>query len=126
MIGLETLTDKQAECAIKAKEFSQEVIASKKFVAVVLTQGWCPQWVAMRYWLHKLDMDKELQSLELDIYEYVYNESDLFEKFMHFKETVFGNDQVPYVRYYVCGKLIAETNFVSKEIFFGHFIPHKD
>jgi len=33
---------------------------------------------------------------------------------MTFKENAFGNDQVPYVRYYRDGKLAHESNYIDK------------
>jgi hypothetical protein len=49
-----------------------------------------------------------------------YDLEEFFEPFMRFKEGVFGNDQVPYVRFYRGGKFAAESNFIDK----GGFLRH--
>ena len=75
-------------------------------VAVVLTQSWCPDWLAMRRYLETLDEP------ELTVFYLEYDRSPLFHELMAFKETVFGNDLIPYVRYYRAGTLVAESNRV--------------
>ena len=40
---------------------------------------------------------------------------------MRFKETVFRNHQVPYIRYYIEGRLVKETNYTSKDFFLKVF-----
>jgi len=40
-----------------------------------------------------------------------------FEAFMEFKENIFNNREIPYVRYYKNGKLTGESNYVSLEGF---------
>jgi len=46
-----------------------------------------------------------------------YDKEPFFEDFMEFKEDVFGNRSVPYVRYYRNGELIAESNYISQQGF---------
>ncbi len=46
-----------------------------------------------------------------------YDRESFFEDFMEFKENVFGNRSVPYVRYYRDGELIAESNYISRQGF---------
>lgn len=119
---MKTITDEQASYAVCHGEFAIDVIASKPYVAIILTQEWCPQWTAMKYWLHKLN---ETELCDLDIYEFVYSDSKLFESFMRFKEIKWGNDLIPYVRYYEKGKLFANSNYVSKQAFFEYFKRNK-
>lgn len=114
--AVKTITDEQASYAMQYGEFALEVVASKLNVAIVLTQDWCPQWVAMKYWLYKME-----ESKSLDVYEFVYSNSKLFESFMCFKETKWKNDLIPYVRYYAKGKMIATSNYVSKQLFLEYF-----
>ena len=48
----------------------------------------------------------------ITVYAVVYDRLENFTDVMVFKETVFGNDLIPYVRYYRDGRLVAETNAV--------------
>ena len=111
-----TLTEAQVRHAIAAGEFGDDVIRSSRCVAVVMSQSWCPQWHAVERWLGALPREAEI-----DIYTVVYDNEPYFEDFMRFKETVFGNHQVPYIRYYVDGRLIKETNYTSKDFFLKAF-----
>jgi len=101
----------EADClALMAKgEFGDSIIGAAHSVAVVLTQSWCPQWSWMRSYLSKLSQDegREIFWIEYDL-------ADCFEALMAFKERIFGNDQVPYVRYYQGGKLVAESNYIDQ------------
>ena len=42
------------------------------------------------------------------------------------KETVFGNDLIPYVRYHRNGRLIADSNFVFRDDFLAFFRKPND
>lgn len=105
--------------AIAEGDFSKEIIRSAPFVAVILTQSWCPQWVFMRSWLGKLS--KEVGDMELAVYEAEYDRLPIFNEFRNFKEATFNNWEVPYVRYYKEGELIGESNFVSVMSFLDFF-----
>ncbi len=107
------ITDKQAEYIIENKEIPDEIINSAARVAVVLTQNWCPQWVDMQAWLPELE--------GIEIYYQCYNIKPYSYKLMKVKETVFGNDLIPYIRYYKDGKLVNQTNHVGKEEFISLF-----
>ncbi len=96
--------------AIECGEFSSDVVASERKVAVVMSQDWCPQWDAMKKWLYSLEIDAGL-------YELIYNTTDFFDEFRTFKETKWKNRLIPYVRYYSGGNLASESNSVSKEEF---------
>ncbi len=108
------ITDEQAQHIIENGEIPSELINTKGRVAVVLTQNWCPQWVAMKTWLKKLDED-------ITVYYQCYNIKPYSYKLMKVKETKFGNDLIPYVRYYKNGQLINETNYVGQEHFLENF-----
>ena len=93
------------------KEFSSDVIGDEK-VAVILTQSWCPQWKDMKGWI---------EMAGVKVYYIEYDLEDDHRKIMQFKETVLGNDQVPYVRYYKNSLLVAETNWIPKHKFLEMF-----
>ena len=104
------ITKEQALRAIQSHEFGDDIIASNRRVAVLLTQDWCPQWAAVRSWIYSLEDD-------FDLYELIYNKVDYFNDFRNFKETIWNNGLIPYIRYYNAGKLISVSNYVSKEEF---------
>jgi len=106
---MKTIVKDHALAAVRDGEFSDDIIRSAEKVAVILTQSWCPQWHAMKQYAVDFS-DAEIYSLE-------YDRTDYFDEFRQFKEEVMGNDQIPYVRYYTGGVLIAESNVVSEGIF---------
>ena len=106
------LTAAQCGQAINNGEFSPDIIALSNRVAVVLTQSWCPQWVMMRMWLERAEKDAEAI-----IFYVEYDKEDFFETFMTFKEDVFGNRSVPYIRYYRDGVFTGDGNFIGKDGF---------
>lgn len=108
------ITDVQAEYIIDKKEIPAEIINAGEKVAVVLTQNWCPQWVAMKMWLPRVDDD-------IKIFYQCYNVKAYSYKLMKVKESIFGNDLIPYVRYYRNGKLTKESNYVGKNDFLKEF-----
>jgi len=81
-------------------------------VAVILTQSWCPQWHAMKSSVANFS--------GADIWLLEYDLTDYFDTFRRFKEQELGNDQIPYVRYYADGVLVAESNAVSEQTFRTH------
>jgi hypothetical protein len=101
---------RKEEClgAIADGEFGSSVAGAADVVAVVLTQSWCPQWSWMQSYLSSLPADEGRE-----IFWVEYDLEDFFEPLLKFKEDVFGNDQVPYVRYYRGGKLAAESNYID-------------
>jgi hypothetical protein len=104
------LSDEDLQTAIGEGDFSPEIRSSHERVAVVLTQSWCPQWLMMRLWLKGMDED-------LHIYWAEYEKMESYHSFMHFKETVFGNPLVPYIRFYNGGELVGESNYCNRERF---------
>ncbi|MFO8064821.1 MAG: hypothetical protein ACQETQ_10610 [Spirochaetota bacterium] len=121
MITRTQLTDEQARYAMEHGEFPQEVREAATNVAVVLTQGWCPQWTSMNVWLKFMQKRRRPKNLDITIFEYIYDKSDFFVEFMHFKEGHFGNAQVPYIRYYKDGSLTGESNYVTSRDFLTYF-----
>jgi hypothetical protein len=112
-MNVNKITGEQAFRAIESGEFGEDVIASCERVAVLMSQDWCPQWAAMRAWVFSIERD-------IDLYELVYNREPYFHEFRAFKEQMWRNGQIPYVRYYRGGKLTAESNYVSEEEFLGY------
>jgi hypothetical protein len=103
------LSRKECLALIESGEFGPELIGAADEVAIVLTQSWCPQWAWMRSYLEKLSWGAEREAFWVE-----YDLEDFFEPLMRFKEATFGNDQVPYVRYYKGGRLVAESNFIDQ------------
>ncbi|MHB8061018.1 MAG: hypothetical protein ACYDG2_00065 [Ruminiclostridium sp.] len=112
MINRELIQKEQAIHAIAKGEFEREVVCSKSRVVIVLTQDWCPQWENMKSWIYGLNIDQKV-----DVYELEYNKVDYFDDFMSFKEEQWGNENIPYLRFYKDGVLIEETNFIDEERF---------
>ncbi|MGL4370785.1 MAG: hypothetical protein ACRCUT_14100, partial [Spirochaetota bacterium] len=110
------LTDEQIRGAVESGEFGGDVTGAAENVAVVMSQDWCPQWLIVKRWLEQLP-----ESCGIRIFVTVYNQKDYYHEFMHFKETVFGNREIPYIRYYRNGALIKETNYTSKGFFLKSF-----
>ena len=54
---------------------------------------------------------------EIDVYVFVYDDSPVFDEFLAFKESVWGNNLIPYIRYYRRGRLRSESNYLSPEAF---------
>lgn len=104
------ITDSQAQEAMRAKEFPNEIINSAARVAIILTQGWCSQWHIMERFLNN-------NSFYDNVYVYIYDQSPLFQEFMDFKEKTFDNELVPYIRYYKDGHFAASGNYASEEEF---------
>lgn len=121
MITRANISEKQARDAIAGGEFDEDIRKSGKFVAVVLTQDWCPQWSALNGTLNAMEKKGEPEGYDISLYVLVYNRTSYSADFMAFKERVFGNYEIPYVRYYKDGELIGESNWVSKKGFLGHF-----
>ncbi len=112
---IKPLTDDEVYHAIETGEFSVKVIHSRARVAVVMTQDWCTQWMSMRSWLDSLD-----ESSEIDVYEVIYNTARYFSDVLDLKENRWGNASIPYVRYYVDGRLVRESNYVTKDTFLAY------
>jgi len=110
------LTREDISNVIKNKEFDQKIINSAKNTAVIMTQSWCSQWNMVKNWINDLPDDPEL-----DIFVVIYDLENYYESFMSFKENVFGNYEIPYIRYYIDGKLVDESNFIGKEGFLKKF-----
>ena len=121
MIHRKHLTEEQAREAVRSGEFGPDVRSSRKNVAIVLTQDWCPQWSHVDGYLDELAKNDMPADIDIDVYELEYNKVSYGNEFMRFKETIFKNNLIPYIRYYREGLLISESNFISRDGFLGHF-----
>jgi hypothetical protein len=121
LITIREILDEQVKYGMQNGEFGRELTASSAFVAVILTQDWCPQWSAVQQWLRDLHNGGEPHDLDIGVYQLVYNRKEYFDRFLRFKEDVLGNSLIPYIRYYADGRLIGETNYVSAEEFINRF-----
>ena len=110
---MRVLSEEECRNAMKKGEFEP----SEGNCAIILAQSWCPQWKAMKNYL--AEAEKRLSGLEIGYIE--YDQVPWFEEFMNFKETVFSNRAIPYVRYYKNGKCCSWSNFLSLEGFLHRF-----
>ena len=115
MISIREISDLQAEEAIRQGAFPRELLNPDGCAVVILTQSWCGQWTALQRTLREIEQENLWEGPEaLHIWTIEYDRKPYFEKFMNFKETVFGNGLVPYLRYYRDGRLTGESNYVSR------------
>ena len=121
MIVRTEITDEQAAAAIEAGDFGTEITKAADNVAVVLTQSWCPQWIVMEKWLRGFERDGKPDGYDLMVLHYVYDKTGAPRGFRKFKERVLGNHQIPYVRYYQGGRLIAQSNYLGSRDFLAVF-----
>ena len=105
-----TLSDDVIEKTIATGEFPEEIRNAAEKVVVILTQDWCPDWHAMDRFLPDFQDRAALFVLQ-------YNQHPEFERIMGFKEDVFGNREIPYLRYYHQGRFIVATNQLPRGTF---------
>jgi len=105
-----TLSDAVLRQTLADGEFPAEIRNAATKVVVVLTQDWCPDWHAMNVFLPEFEDKAAIFALN-------YNLHPEFEKIMGFKEDVFGNREIPYLRYYHNGKFIVATNQLPRNTF---------
>jgi hypothetical protein len=115
------ITPAQAEWAMRNGEFDDAVRGAARNVAVLMSQDWCGQWADMDRYLDRLAGNPQAREPDLVVFQLLYNRLDSFEEFLHFKERVLGNDQIPYVRYYREGRFIGQSNYVSELQFLSFF-----
>ncbi len=110
MIQLEDFPEDAIVKTIDQGEIPEHLRRSADQVAVVWTQDWCPQWTDMKRYLPELQEDVRVFVLE-------YNRHPDFEKILEFKEEVWENREIPYIRYYRGGELKARYNWLPKNTF---------
>jgi hypothetical protein len=121
MLSRTDITTEQAEYAMEHGDFGEDVTRSAENVAIVLTQSWCPQWLIVREWMKDFNDSPDADALDVQVFVLIYDTADYFDRFRRFKEDVYGNHQVPYVRYYTDGRLVNESNYVSRRRFLKAF-----
>ena len=118
MLVRNKITTEHLDFAIANGEFPREVLEAAPLVACIMTQSWCPQWVFMRSWLKQLEKSADTtEGLNIHTFEAEYDKMSNLSEFRTFKEQVWNNWEVPYIRYYSGGNLIHESNFVSAMMF---------
>lgn len=105
-----TLPDQSVQQMIAEGEIPQDVRESSEKVVVILTQDWCPDWHAMDRFLPDFEDQAAIFVLQ-------YNQHPDFERIMEFKETVFENREIPYLRYFYRGQFIVATNQLPRGTF---------
>jgi hypothetical protein len=106
---MKLISKDQALACVAQKEFGDDIIHSAENVVVILTQSWCPDWLAMKSFLSGFSAS--------EVYCLEYDRTDYMDIFRSFKENVFGNDQIPYIRYYQKGILTRVSNAVPENVF---------
>ncbi|MCX7028366.1 MAG: hypothetical protein NT061_12985 [Spirochaetes bacterium] len=109
---LRKLTEAECRDAIAGGEFPDTIRDSAPYIAVVLTQSWCPQWTWMRSCLDEISLEPGV-----DIYWLEYDREPFFDAFIDFKENVLGDSLIPYVRYYRQGVLAHTSNYIDRRGF---------
>jgi len=109
-VAYRILSDDHIVRTLEAGEFPEDVRNAAEKVVVVLTQDWCPDWHAMDAFLPEFEDQAAIFVLS-------YNKHRDFEAIMGFKEDVFGNREIPYLRYYHQGRFIVATNQLPRGTF---------
>ncbi|QEN08803.1 hypothetical protein EXM22_12685 [Oceanispirochaeta crateris] len=109
MIKLTELNDNESLKAMEHGDFSEEILNSAPYVIVIMTQSWCPDWIAQRSVLATMTGRDDLK-----VYYLEYDKKEYRSDFTYFKETNFSNSLIPYLRYYKNGKFEIDNNFGSR------------
>ena len=118
MITLRELDEADLRQTIRDGEFTKEIRGSAPYVVIILSQGWCGEWKILYARLKKVSGWDQSHRPDIDIRWALYDRLPCMKEFMEFKETIWNNDLIPYLRYYGDGELIATSNFVmEKELF---------
>jgi hypothetical protein len=118
---LAKLTSEQAGEILASGGIPPEMGGISPRVAIVLTQSWCPQWLAMEAYLNRMKDRQSPETADLTVFYLCYDLLPFGEEFTRFKETRFSNDQIPFVLYYTDGNLKETSNYVSESGFLGLF-----
>ena len=110
------LTEEECRAAMENGDFDATLVSGPA-AAIILTQSWCPQWTAMKAYLPQAEAAISGVRLYYAEYDIEAWESLDREAFMHFKEDVFKNREIPYVRYYRNGEYSRDSNYISLDGF---------
>jgi len=111
MIKLIELEDEANLQAMKHGEYPREILDSANRVIIILTQSWCPDW-----WAQKLVFKDIEDTGEIKVYYVEYDNKTFRAEFTSFKETVFRNGHIPYLRFYRDGELEKESNYSGRRV----------
>jgi hypothetical protein len=103
------LTTAQVKEAMENGDFGKEITERYPKVIIILTESWCPQWKTMHSYIEHMHTE--------NVFYYIYDQEELFKEFMAFKEQVFQNDQIPYLRFYENGRFTGASNYIPQEEF---------
>ena len=107
MLTFKTIDEKEMQNIIGTKEVSDDIKKSAENVIAIFTQDWCGDWKGLD---RELKANEEKSPIDITIYICMYNQTSLYEPFMNFKETVWNNGLIPYLRYYKNGSFVKDTN----------------
>lgn len=116
MVIMVTLSEKDLLYAMEKGEFSRDILQKQENVVILFTQDWCPQWKRMEKYLKEAKADKDIL-----IYVCIYNQNNMFDRIRNFKESIWGNDLIPYLRFYHHGNFVKESNYLAESAFFDSF-----
>ena len=74
MVEMHEISVDQTQACMEAGDFQPEILTSKAMVAVILTQGWCPEWTGMKRYLEDFD------DPDIDVWLFIYDHSPIFEE----------------------------------------------
>lgn len=118
MITLKELEVSDLLEAMGAGEFSEKIRTSAACVVIILSQGWCGEWKILYKRLQKVADRDQSHRPDIDVRWALYDRLSIMDEFREFKEKVWENGKIPYLRYYRDGELIDTSNFVmEKELF---------
>ena len=116
------IQDQMARRMIEIGEVPVDIKNSAENVAVVVTQSWCGDWKFMQSWLTDgSTIGADSDDMAIRVYTYEYDKTAMRTDFMQFKEGVWKNELIPYVRYYKKGSYIGDSNALGKDSFVSRF-----
>lgn len=111
MLTFYNMSDEEMLETAQTKEMPASLLAKSKNVIAIFTQDWCPDW-------HRTERDfksKEKYSEDILVCIAIYNTSKYSEEVMTFKENVWKNGLIPYIRCYKEGKFVRDSNAMAFE-----------
>ncbi len=110
MIHIHTINDTDMQNIIDNKDIPDSIKNKSENVIAIFTQDWCGDWHRVQ---NELEKNKDINDIDIDVFICVYNQSALHEPFMNFKESVWNNDLIPYLRFYKNGNFIKDSNIIA-------------
>lgn len=107
MLTFNAINDNEVKYIIDNKELPDSIKNSSDNVLAIFTQDWCGDWKGLK---RELDANEKNSGADIAIFICMYNQSSMYEPFMKFKETIWQNELIPYLRYYKKGNFIKDSN----------------